>query len=99
MGPTWGPPGSCRPQMGPVNLAIRDGNLKIWVPYHFVIFLGIPNHLTWHARPLLKLFDEMYKYEMDPTRTIETTERTLYAGLMDGVKPIYPPNNFIVCGA
>ena len=24
MGPPWGPPGSCRPQMGPMNLAIRD---------------------------------------------------------------------------
>ena len=24
MGPTWGPPGSCRPQMGPMNLVIRD---------------------------------------------------------------------------
>ena len=23
MGPTWGPAGSCRPQMGPMNLAIR----------------------------------------------------------------------------
>ena len=23
MGPTWGPSGSCRPQMGPMNLAIR----------------------------------------------------------------------------
>ena len=23
MGPPWGPPGSCRPQMGPMNLAIR----------------------------------------------------------------------------
>ena len=23
MGPTWGPPGSCQPQMGPMNLAIR----------------------------------------------------------------------------
>ena len=23
MGPAWGPPGSCRPQMGPMNLAIR----------------------------------------------------------------------------
>ena len=23
MRPTWGPPGSCRPQMGPMNLAIR----------------------------------------------------------------------------
>ena len=25
MGPTWGPPGSCRPQMGPMKLAIRAG--------------------------------------------------------------------------
>ena len=24
MGPTWGPPGSCRPQMGPMYLALRD---------------------------------------------------------------------------
>ena len=24
MGPTWGPPGSYRPQMGPMNLAVRD---------------------------------------------------------------------------
>ena len=24
MGPTWGPPESCRPQMGPMNIAIRE---------------------------------------------------------------------------
>ena len=24
MGPAWGPPGSCRPQVGPMNLAILD---------------------------------------------------------------------------
>ena len=24
MGPTWGPPGSCRPHIGPMNLAIRE---------------------------------------------------------------------------
>ena len=24
VGSTWGPPGCCRPQMGPMNLAIRD---------------------------------------------------------------------------
>ena len=24
MGPTWGPLGSCQPQMGPMNLAVRD---------------------------------------------------------------------------
>ena len=29
MGPTWGPPGSCRPQVvGPMNLAIRNEFLK-----------------------------------------------------------------------
>ena len=30
MGPTWGPPGSCRPQMGPMNLAIR---IIVYQPY------------------------------------------------------------------
>ena len=33
MGPTWGPPGSCRPQMGPIlapmNLSIRDYTLIV----------------------------------------------------------------------
>ena len=60
-----------------------------------------------HATHFLKLFDKMYKYEMDPTRTVEATERTRDAGQMrdgrtdrwtDGVKPIYPPNNFVVRG-
>ena len=40
----------------------------------------------------------MYKYEMDPTRTVGATEQTWDAGRMDGqtdrqterVKPIYP---------
>ena len=27
MGPTWGPPGSCRPQMGPMNLALREPSI------------------------------------------------------------------------
>ena len=30
------------------------------------------------------LLDKMYKYEMDPTRTVGATERTLDAGRMDG---------------
>ena len=37
MGPTWGPPGSCRPQMGPIlapwNIAIREN------------MYGFPGHL------------------------------------------------------
>ena len=43
----------------------------------------------------------MYKYEMDPTRTVGATEQTQDAGMdgrMDGVKPVYPPNNFVVRG-
>ena len=38
----------------------------------------------------LKLLDKMYKYEMDPTRTVGATERTRDVGRTDGVKPIYP---------
>ena len=30
------------------------------------------------------LLDKMYKYEMDPTRRLGATERTLNAGRMDG---------------
>ena len=43
----------------------------------------------------------MYKYEMDPTRTVGATEQTRDAGRtdgrMDGVKPIYPPTTSL-CG-
>ena len=31
----------------------------------------------------MKLLDKMYKYEMDPTRTVGTTERTRDGGRMD----------------
>ena len=52
-----------------------------------------------HATHLLKLLDKMYKYQMDPTRTVGATERTRDAGWMDrrtdahtdGVQPISPP--------
>ena len=50
----------------------------------------------------------MYEYEMDPTRAVGATERIrdADAGRMDGridgqtegVKPIHPPNNFVVRG-
>ena len=33
----------------------------------------------------------MYKYEMDPIRTVGATEQTRDAGQTDEVKPIYPP--------
>ena len=35
---------------------------------------------TLHATHLLKLLYKMHKYEMDPTRTVEATERTRDAG-------------------
>ena len=59
-----------------------------------------------HATHFLKLLDKMYKYEMDPTRTVGATERTRDAGRMDGqtdgrtdgVKPIYPPTTSLFRG-
>ena len=61
---------------------------------------------TIHATHLLKLLDKMYKYEMDPTRTVGATERTWDAGRTDGrtdrrtdkVKPIYPPTTSLCRG-
>ena len=54
----------------------------------------------------MKLLGKMYKYEMDPTRTVGATERTCDVGRTrdgrtdrqtDGVKPIYPPTTSL-CG-
>ena len=39
---------------------------------------------TLHATHLPKLLDKMDKYEMDPTTTVEATERTRDAGRTDG---------------
>ena len=39
---------------------------------------------TLHATRLLKVIDKMYRYEMDPTRTVGATERTQDAGQTDG---------------
>ena len=39
---------------------------------------------TLHATHLLKVIDKMYRYEMDPTRTVGATERTQDAGQTDG---------------
>ena len=59
---------------------------------------------TLHATHLPKLLDKMYNYEMDPTRTVGATDQTQDAGRTDiwtdgwtdGVKPIYPSDNFVV---
>ena len=41
-------------------------------------------HKTLQATHLLKLLDKMYKYEMDPTRTVGATEWTQDKGQMEG---------------
>ena len=53
---------------------------------------------TLHATHLLKLIDQMYKYEMDPIKTVGATERTRDAGRTDGQSEtsIPPTNNFVV---
>ena len=39
---------------------------------------------TLHVTHLMKLLEKMYKYEMDPTRTVGATEQTWDAGRKDG---------------
>ena len=53
---------------------------------------------TLHATHFLKLLDKMYKYEMDPTTTVDATEWTRDVGGMDGWTESnqYPLNNFVV---
>ena len=65
-----------------------------WLPYisNFEILQE-----TLHVTHPLKLLDKMYKYEMDPTRTVGTTERIRDAGRTDGQSETnIPPNNFVV---
>ena len=67
--------------------------------------------ISLHATHLLKLLDKMCKYEMDPMRILEDTERTRFCpqtdrrtdgrtdrrtdGQTDKVIPVYPPINFV----
>ena len=73
---------------------------KLWILKNYQNFLILQE--TLHATHLLRLLDKMCKYEMDPTRTVGTTERTPDTGRTDrrtdGVKPIYPPYNLVVRG-
>ena len=42
------------------------------------------------------MLDKMYKYEIDPTKTVGATERTWDAGRTDGRSETnIPPNNFV----
>ena len=53
---------------------------------------------TLHTTHLLKLLDKMYKYEMDPTRTVGTTEQTRDAGRTDGQSETNIPPTTLMCG-
>ena len=70
-------------------------NLQIWkkkMPKNFEILQE-----TLRATHPLKLLDKMYKYEMDPTRTVGATECTRDTGRTDGRSwNQYIPNNCIV---
>ena len=58
---------------------------------------------TLQVTHILKLLDKMYKYEMDPTRTVGATEQTRDAGCPDGwpagrSETNIPHKNFVVWG-
>ena len=47
MGPPWGPPGSCRPQVGPMLApwTLLSGIFyEIYCPYHWLLAVGVPRH-------------------------------------------------------
>ena len=52
---------------------------------------------TLHATHLLKLLNKMYKYEMDPLRTVGATERTRDAGRTDGRSETNIPPTTLLC--
>ena len=59
MRPTWGPPGSCRPQMGPINLAIRGyiaTVINTTKPKLCAQFMGciLYIYLSWHGKSSTK---------------------------------------------
>ena len=54
---------------------------------------------TLHATHILKLLHKVYKYEMDPTRTVGARERTRDVGRTDGQSETNTsPNNLVVLG-
>ena len=71
--------------------------------YKYKEFAQITNFLilkqTLHATHLLKLLDNMCKYEMDPTSIVKDTERTRFCPQTDRrpdeVKPVFLPFNFV----
>ena len=52
---------------------------------------------TLHATHLLKLLDKMCKYEMDPTRTVGSTEQTRDVGRTDGQTDGRTETNILRC--
>ena len=66
-----------------------------------LIFFKLPKNQilqeTLQATHLLKLLDKMYKYEMDPLRTVGATERTRGAGRTDGWSETNIPPTTSLC--
>ena len=54
MGPTWGPPGSCRPQMGPMNLA--------WTLALMVDSITNNEWSLWYGTWLMVLYLDLWDY-------------------------------------
>ena len=53
-----------------------------------------------HATHLLKLLDDIYKYEMDPTRTVGAIERAWDGrtnGQTDGLRCVWGIINWLFC--
>ena len=52
MGPTWGPPGSCRPQVGPILApwTLLSGVFMRYLVTFVVIILSPPRHVGWSVR-------------------------------------------------
>ena len=82
MGPTWGPPGSCRPQMGPM---LAPWTLLSGVSYHGICwqvssFHGQARHQQWS---LVKILNHFYNLlwicaNIVDVRMIDLTRMTWY---------------------
>ena len=78
MGPTWGPPGSCRPQMGP--MLVREPCYQGWLTNAIIFVLrlpllwrynernGVPNH-----QPHDCLLSRLFRRRSDKTSKFRVT--------------------------
>ena len=52
MGPTWGPPGSCRPQMGPMLApwTLLSGEIKFMSTSYEIVLMNVTELLWWYVK-------------------------------------------------